>query len=37
MQENAQLPIYEMSVNVLVAWQAHSLARLAATDRIGRR
>src|SRR6266567_3101996 len=26
MTENAQEPIYEMSVNVLVAWQAHSLS-----------
>jgi CRISPR/Cas system-associated protein Cas7 (RAMP superfamily) len=28
MQENAQLPVYEMSVNVLVAWQAHSLSTI---------
>ncbi len=34
MQENAQLSIYEMSVNVLVAWQAHSLSTIgASTDR----
>ena len=26
MTENAREPIYEMSVNVLVAWQAHSLS-----------
>ena len=26
MTENAKVPIYEMSVNVLVAWQAHSLS-----------
>jgi CRISPR/Cas system-associated protein Cas7 (RAMP superfamily) len=28
MQENAQLSFYEMSVNVLVAWQAHSLSNI---------
>src|SRR5437899_13065181 len=26
MTENAQVPIYEMAVNALVAWQAHSLS-----------
>lgn len=26
MTENAQVPIYEMSINVLVTWQAHSLS-----------
>jgi CRISPR-associated negative auto-regulator DevR/Csa2 len=28
MQESTQLSIYEMSVNVLVAWQAHSLSNI---------